>query len=78
MIDNYNDETNFTHKILLTNTQASRFCKAFVNTSLADIKLSKTQLSKIELSGILFFFRYTSRIINKKLFVFNKKMYLNQ
>ena len=37
-----NDETNFPHKLLLTNTQVSRLCKAFTNGSSAKIKLSKT------------------------------------
>ena len=42
-----NDETNFTHKLLLTNTPISRLCKFFKNSSSAKIKLSKTQLFKI-------------------------------
>ena len=46
-----NDETNFSHKILLTNTQVSRLRKAFANGLLSNIKLSKTQLSKIGQSG---------------------------
>ena len=33
--------------IFHTDTQASRRCKAFANGSLANIKLSKTQLSKM-------------------------------
>ena len=33
-----NDENNFPHKLLLTNTQVSKFCKAFANNSLANIK----------------------------------------
>ena len=39
-----NDESNFSHKLLLTNTQNSRILKAFANGSLANIKFSKTQL----------------------------------
>ena len=35
----------------LTNTQASRLCKAFANSSSANIKLSKTQLHKIGQPG---------------------------
>ena len=35
------------HKLLLTNTQVSRLCKAFVNNSSVNIKPSKTQLHKI-------------------------------
>ena len=35
------NETNFLHKLLLTNRQVSNLRKAFVNHSSADIKLSK-------------------------------------
>ena len=49
--DNSNDETNFLHKLLLTNTQISRLRKSFANKSSANWKLSKTQLYKIEKSG---------------------------
>ena len=45
------DETNFPHKLLLTNRQISNFRKAFTNHLSADIKLSKTQLSKVMQSG---------------------------
>ena len=45
------NETNFLHKLLLTNRQVSNLRKAFTNHSSADIKLSKTQLSKIIQSG---------------------------
>ena len=38
-----NDENNFPHKLLLTNTQVSKLPKAFVNNSLANTKPSKTQ-----------------------------------
>ena len=43
-------ETNFPHK-LLTYRQVSNLCKAFANHSSTDIKLSKTQLSKMVQSG---------------------------
>ena len=46
-----NDENNFPHKLLLTNTQVSKLRKAFANNSSANIKLSKTQLHKIGQSG---------------------------
>ena len=36
------NETNFPHKVLLTNRQVSNLRKAFANHSSADIKLSKT------------------------------------
>ena len=39
LIRNSNDETNFPHKLLLTNTQVSRLRKAFANCSLGNIKL---------------------------------------
>ena len=41
------NENNFPHKLLLTNTQVSNLRKAFANNSSANIKLSKTQLSKM-------------------------------
>ena len=48
------NETNFCNKLLLTNRQVSNLRKAFTNHSSADIKLSKTQLSKIiQSSGFL-------------------------
>ena len=45
------NETNFPHELLLTNRQVSKLRKAFTNNSSTDIKLSKTQLSKIIQSG---------------------------
>ena len=47
MIGNSDDETNFPHKLLLTNRQVANLRKAFANHTSADIKLSKTQLSKM-------------------------------
>ena len=48
------NETNFPHKLLLTNRQVANLRKAFANKSSADIKLSKTQSSKIiQLGGFL-------------------------
>ena len=44
-------ETNFLHKLLLTNRQAANLRKAFANNLSTDIKLSKTQLSKMIQSG---------------------------
>ena len=40
-----NDENNFLHKLLLTNTYISRLRKSFENGSSANVKLSKTQQS---------------------------------
>ena len=46
--------TNFPHKLLLTNTQVSKIRKAFANGSSANIKFSKTQLSKFaQLGGFI-------------------------
>ena len=36
VVGNYNDETNFAQKLLLTNTQILRICKAFTNGSSAN------------------------------------------
>ena len=47
IVGDSNDENNFPHKLLLTNTQISKLRKAFANKSSANIKLSKTQLHKI-------------------------------
>ena len=47
IIGHSNDEKNFPHKLLLTNTEVLRLRKAFSNGSSANIKLSKTQLHKI-------------------------------
>ena len=41
------DKTYFLPKLLLTNTQVSKFHKASTNGSTAHIKFSKTQLSKV-------------------------------
>ena len=51
IVGDSNDENNFPHKLLLNNTQDLKFCKAFANNSSANIKISKTQLHKIGLSG---------------------------
>ena len=42
LIGNFNDGTNFPHKLLLTNTQVSKICKAFANGLSVNIKFSKT------------------------------------
>ena len=54
VIGDFNDENNFLHELLLTNTQVSRLRKAFASNSLANIKLSKTQLHETgQLVGFL-------------------------
>ena len=50
-IGNSNDETNFPHKLLLTDTQVSKICKALANGSSANIKFSKSQLCEMIQSG---------------------------
>ena len=45
------DENNFPHKLILINTEVSNLPKALANGSLANIKLSKTQLHKIRPSA---------------------------
>ena len=47
VVGDSNDENNFSHKLLLSNTKISWIRKAFANNSSANIKLSKTQLHKI-------------------------------
>ena len=46
LIGNSNDQINFPHKMLLTDSQVLKIHKAFPNRLSANIKLSKTQLSK--------------------------------
>ena len=51
MISNSKDETNFPHKLLLINREVANLCKGFANWTLANVKLSKSQLSKMIQSG---------------------------
>ena len=69
-----NDENNFPHKLLSTNTQISKLHKAFGNHSSANTKLSKTQLHKIVQSG-----RFLGRLLGPLLKTgwLLKEMYLN-
>ena len=54
MVGNFDDETNFSHKLFLTNRQVLNLRKAFANYLPVDIKLSKTQLSNLtQLGGFL-------------------------
>ena len=54
MIGNSEDETNFPHKLLLTNRQVANLRQTFANYLSTDITLSKTQLSKmIQSAGFL-------------------------
>ena len=47
MVSNSNDNTNFPHELLLTNRQVANIRKDFAKSTSIDIKLSKTQLSKM-------------------------------
>ena len=51
MISNSDDKSKSSHKLLLTNRQVANLHKAFANHLSTDIKLSKTQLSKMIQSG---------------------------
>ena len=51
IIGNSDDEANFPHKLLLTNRQVANLHKAFANYTSTDIKLSKTQLNKMQKDG---------------------------
>ena len=51
MVGNSNYNTNFPHELLLTNRQVANIRKAFAKNTSTDIKLSKTQLSKMIQSG---------------------------
>ena len=42
VIGDSNDENNFLHKLLLTNTQVSKLCKSFAINSSANIELVTT------------------------------------
>ena len=54
MIANSDDETNFPHKLFLTDRQVANLRKAFAKHKSSDIKLSKTKLSKMIQSGGFF------------------------
>ena len=58
MIRNSDNDTNFPHKLLLTNRQVANLLKVFANNSSTDIKLTKTQLSKMIQSG-----RFLGRLV---------------
>ena len=66
------DKTNFPHKLLLTNRKALNHHKAFANHLSIDIKLSKTQLSKMIQSGG-FLGRLITWFITKNRITINKK-----
>ena len=47
MIGNSGDNTNFSHELFLINRQVANLGKGFAKNASTDIKLSKTQLSKM-------------------------------
>ena len=47
MIGDSDDKINFSHGLFLTNRQVANLSKAFANNLSTDIKLSKTQTSKM-------------------------------
>ena len=51
MVGNSNDNTNFPHKLLLTDRQVANIRKAFANNLSTDVKFSKTQFLKMSQSG---------------------------
>ena len=51
MIGNSEDETTFPYKLFLTKRQVANLRKAFASHTSTDIKLSRTQLSKMIQSG---------------------------
>ena len=46
LIGNSNDEIDFPHELLLTDTHVSEIRKAFLNCLSANVKFAKTQMSK--------------------------------
>ena len=51
MVGDSDDKINFPHELLLTNRKVANLRKTFTNYLSTDIKLSKTQLSKMRQSG---------------------------
>ena len=51
MVGSSNDNTNFPHKLLLTDRQVANVRKAFANNLSTDVKFSKSQLLKMSQSG---------------------------
>ena len=59
MVGDFDNETNFLHKLLLTNRQITNLRKAFPNKSSVNIKLSKTHLSGMAQLG-----RFLGRLLH--------------
>ena len=60
MVGHSNDNTNFPHKLLLTDRQVANIRKAFTNNLSADVKFSKTHLLKTMQSG-----RFLGNLLSK-------------
>ena len=52
MIGHSDDETNFPHKLLLTNRQVANLRKVFANHTSNDIKLSRSTTIKVRIAII--------------------------
>ena len=52
MTGDSDDKISFPHEFLLANRQVANLHKAVANKSSTDIKLSKTQISKVMQSGV--------------------------
>ena len=61
------NESNFPHQLLLFNRQVANLCKAVANYLSTDVKLPKTQLSKMIQSGGF------TKNISKNRIIINKK-----
>ena len=60
LIGNSNDESHFSHKLLLPDTQLSKIREAFANGSSSNLKCSKTHLFKTE-SGEFIYSEYYNK-----------------
>ena len=68
MIGNSDDETNFPHKLLLTNRKIANLRKTFANRTSTDTKLSKAQLTKMQKGGFL---RFLAPLLKSRLPLLN-------
>ena len=66
MIGSSDDKTNLPHELLLTNRQVENLRKAFANNSSTDIRLSKTQLSKM-IQSVEFLSRHLGTLLEIRL-----------
>ena len=62
MIGNSDDETNFSHKLLLTNRKVVNLRKTFANYTSTDVKLSNAQLTKMKKGWFLKIFNAIVKI----------------